>query len=122
LVEIPYYLELQRRLVDVFRYISCHEKKFETHSVILESLLVDACSFFDSLCQTFIRDQSNSGRVFTNLSTVPDLQKKVSGSSDFNFGDYRNLLEGDFRLSQRRVNLNLYEGAFYSASSAESVG
>ena len=51
-------------MIDTFRYVSCHEKNFETHSVILESLLVDTCSFFDSLCQTFIREKSQAGYAF----------------------------------------------------------
>jgi len=114
LLDIPYYIELQRRMVDIFRYVSCHEKNFDTHSVILESLLVDACSFFDSLCQTLIREKSMGGHVFKQESQVVDYKKKVSGSEEFNFGDYRELLEGDFVLSTREVNVNMYEDAFYS--------
>ena len=49
-LEIAYYMELQRRLIDVFRYLSCHEADFKTYSVIIESVLVDAGSFFDSQC------------------------------------------------------------------------
>jgi hypothetical protein len=113
-MDIPYYIELQRRMFDIFRYVSCHERNFETHSVILESLLVDTCSFFDSLCQTLIRERSGAGHVFKQQSHIGDFEGKLSGSSEFNFGDYRTLLEGDLVLSKKEVNLNPYEDALYS--------
>jgi hypothetical protein len=114
--DIPYYIELQRRMFDIFRYVSCHERNFDTYSVILESLLVDTCSFFDSLCQTFIREKSQAGYTFKQESQVVDFKKKVTLSTnfDFHFGDYRTLLEADFVLSNREVNLNPYEDALYS--------
>ena len=37
--------------------------------------------------------------------------QKVGGSDNFNFGEYRTLLEADFALSKRVVNLNPYEDA-----------
>ena len=114
LLDIPYYIELQRRIVDIFRYVSCHEKNYDTYSVILESLLIDTCSFFDSQSQTVIREKSDAGHIFKQEARVVDFRKKVSGSAEFNFGDYRELLEGDFVLSTREVNLNLYEDALYS--------
>jgi hypothetical protein len=101
-------------MLDIFRYVSCHEKNFDTYSVILESLLVDTCSFFDSLCQTFIREKSRTKYSFKQEQQVDQFQKKVSGKSEFNFGDYRKLLEGDLGLSAKEVNLNPYEGAMYS--------
>jgi hypothetical protein len=113
-LDLPYYVELQRRMVDIFRYVSCHERNFATYSVILESLLIDTCSFFDSLCQTLIRERSVEGHAFKQESGVDDFSKKVSGKADFNFGDYRKLLEGDFILSTKGVNVNPYEDAFYS--------
>jgi hypothetical protein len=101
-LDLPYYVELQRRMVDIFRYVSCHERNFATYSVILESLLIDTCSFFDSLCQTLIREKSLAGHVFKQESGIDDFSKKVSGGkADFNFRDYRELLEGDFVLSTR---------------------
>lgn len=112
LSDIPYYIELQRRMVDIFRYVSCHEKNFDTYSVILESLLTDTCSFFDSLSQTLIRRKSLAGYAFKQESQVDDFKKKVSGSAEFNCGDYRKLLEDDFILSTMNVNLNLYEEAY----------
>lgn len=114
LLDIQYYIELQRRMFDIFRYVSCHERNFDTYSVMLESLLIDACSFFDSLCQTLIREKSLAGWTFKQESMVSDFKKKVSGKSEFNFGDYRELLEGDFALSTKEVNLNQYEDALYS--------
>jgi len=114
LLDIQYYIELQRRIVDIFRYVSCNEKNFDTYSVVLESLLIDTCSFFDSSCQTLIREKSLAGHTFKQESRVGDFKKKVSGSAEFNFGDYRELLEGDFVLSTKEVNLNPYEDALYS--------
>ncbi len=114
LLDIPYYIELQRRMLDVFRYVSCHERNFETYSVILESLLIDTCSFFDSSCQTFIREKSLAGHAFKQESQIDNFRKKVSDSVEFNFKDYRELLEGDFVLSIKKVNLNPYEDALYS--------
>jgi len=113
-LDISYYIELQRRMVDIFRYVSCHERNFDTYSVILESLLIDTCSFFDSLCQTLVREKSTAGYAFKRESQVPDFKQKVSGSAEFNFGDFRKLLEGEFALSTKQVNLNTYEDALYS--------
>jgi hypothetical protein len=114
LLDIPYYLELQRRTVDIFRYVSCHEKNFDTYSVTLESLLTDSCSFFDSLCQSFIRDKSKAKVAFKRESDVPDFKKKVDhDNANFNCGDYRILLESQFGFSAWEVNLNPYEEAFY---------
>ena len=100
-------------MLDIFRYVSCHEKNFDTYSVVLESLLIDTCSFFDSLCQTFIRGKSRAGHAFKQEPKVGDFHKKVSGDEEFDFGDYRVLLEDDFILSARKVNLNPYEDTFY---------
>ena len=111
LIDIPYYVELQRRMFDIFRYVSCHQKNFETHSVMLESLLIGAASFFDSQCQTFIREKSLAHHVFTRKAEVKGFKQKVEGSDNFNCGDYRVLLESDFALSKRAVNLNPYEDA-----------
>jgi len=111
-LDIPYYLELQRRMQDIFRYVSCHERNFGTYSIILESLLVDSCSFFDSLCQTFIRERVRSGNIFKREDEIKDFEDKVSGDEDFNFGHYRTLLEGEYLLSSREVTLNVYEDAF----------
>jgi hypothetical protein len=111
LLDLPYYLELQRRMFDIFRYVSCHQKNFVTHSVMLESLLIGACSFFDSQCQTFIREKSHTQHIFRQQFKVKDFKKKVGGRDNFNFGDYRTLLEADFALSKRAVNLNPYEDA-----------
>jgi hypothetical protein len=113
LLDVQYYIELQRRMVDIFRYVSCHKNNFDTYSIIIESLLIDTCSFFDSMCQTFIRGKSLSGHVFKQESKVSDFKEKVSSSEEFNFADYRTLLEAEFSLSGRKVNLNLYEGALY---------
>jgi len=113
-LDIFYYLELQRRMFDVLRYVSCHKKNFEVHSIILESLLVDVCSFFNSLCQTFIREITAAGYTFK--TQVNNLNDKLSSKQEFNFGDYRTLLEGDFSLSAKTVDLIRYEGVPHAAS------
>lgn len=101
-------------MLDIFRYVSCHERNFDTYSVILESLLIDTCSFFDSSCQTLIREKSLAGHAFKKESSVVDFKNKVNGSQEFNFPNYRELLEGDFVLSSKKVNLNPYEDNLYS--------
>lgn len=111
LIDVPYYVELQRRMFDIFRFVSCHENNFQTHSVTLESLFVGAASFFDSQCQTFIREKAQAKHVFKREAEVKDFKAKVEGSDNFNCADYRALMEGDFALSKRAVNLNPYEDA-----------
>ena len=113
-IDVPYYIELQRRMFETFRYLSCHENNFEAHSVALEGLLVGSCSFFDSQCQTFIREKAAAKHTFKRESEVDSFQNKLSGKDNFNCGDYRKLLEGDFELSKRSVNLNPYEERMYS--------
>ena len=66
-------------MIDTFRYVSCHENNFETYSIILESLLIETCSFFDSLCQTFIRERSLGGYIFGQECSVNDFKRKVDG-------------------------------------------
>ena len=113
--DIPYHLELQRRLLDIFRYVSCHQRNVDTHSVVvLESLLVDTCSFFDSLCQTFVREKERAGHKFKRRSAIRNFEAKISGEDDFNFGDYRLLFETEFTMSTKQVNLNTYEDALFS--------
>jgi hypothetical protein len=112
-LDIAYYVELQRRVLDIFRYVSCHKTNFDAYSIIMESVLVDTGSFFDSLCQTFVRAMSSSGHRFKQESHIQDFARKASGTDNFNFADYRTLLEGEFTLSGRQVNLNPYEDAFY---------
>jgi hypothetical protein len=107
--DLSYYLELQSRMLDIFRYVSCSEKNFATHSIILESLLVDSASLFDSLCQTVVREQRLSGRVFMKEEAVDKLPEKAEGRKQFTIRDYYLLLESEFLLSKKEVNLNPYE-------------
>ena len=67
-LHVAYFTELQRRLLDIFRYVSCHKDNFDAYSIIIESLLTDSGSFFDSLCQTLIRTRSSSGHHFRQES------------------------------------------------------
>jgi hypothetical protein len=93
--------------------MTCHDDNFSCYSIKNESLIVDICSFFDSLCQTYIRDKASSGYVFNNQSQIKEFQDKIQGKSNFNAGDYRKLFEMDFNLSDRIVNFNLYEGNLF---------
>lgn len=113
-MDIQYYLELQRRIIDIFRYVACHKDNFDTYSLMLESLLVDTCSFFDSTCQTFIREKAAAGHSFKEEQRITDFASKLTMGNNFKFPDYRALLEGDFALSKKLVNLNLYEGALFA--------
>ena len=112
---VSHYLLLQRRMLDVFLTVSCHESNFDVYSVVMESLITEAGSFFDSLCQTFIREEHQAGRIFKNEAMVQDFgAKAMSGGTYFNMGDYRTLLDAEFGFSGREVNLNSYEDRLYS--------
>jgi hypothetical protein len=113
LIDVPFYIELQRRGFEIFRYLSCHERNFGAHSVALEGLLISTCSFFDSQCQTLIREKAAARHNFRRQAEVDEFDKKVEGRRNFNCGDYRKLLEGDFGLSNRILNLNPHEESMY---------
>jgi hypothetical protein len=113
-LDIAYYTELQRRFFETLRFISCHERNFGTYSVVLESLLVDSGSFFDSLSQQWIRDKTALGHQFVQQNSILRFAQKASGQEGFNFGDYRHLLEADFKISTMTVNLNPYEDAYFA--------
>lgn len=108
-LDIPYFLELQRRLKEIILYVSCHQDNFETYSIKIENLFVDTCAYFDSLCQTFITDKARSGHVFSNSSMVKKLSNKIAGTKFFTMSDYETLLESEFKLSDKEIRLNLYE-------------
>ncbi|RJR51418.1 MAG: hypothetical protein C4576_03700 [Desulfobacteraceae bacterium] len=107
-LEVEYYVELQRRTFDIFRYVACHESNFGAFSIVIESVLVDICSFFDSLCQNFIRSLA-SGCVLSNVAAVKEYSAKVRGSRDFNIAEYQALLEPAFSLSEKQLALNAYQ-------------
>jgi hypothetical protein len=111
-LDFPYYLELQRRLAEVILYVSCHEDNFGTYSIKIENLFVDICAFFDSLCQTFIVDQVTQKYNFINQSSINKFSSKVSGKVFFTMDDYKKLLEKEFDLSSKEINLNIYEDYF----------
>jgi len=112
-LDIPYYLELQRRLEEIILYISCHEDNFNTYSIKIENLFVDTCSFFDSLCQTFINEKHASNHIFANQPLVKDFSNKLIGREFFNMGDYKILLSTEFGLAEKELNLNIYEDVYY---------
>lgn len=117
---LPYFIDLQNRMIDIFPFVSCHENNFGTYSIKIESLFVDVCSFFDSLCQTYICEQHTKGYVFKDEAKVKRFAKKLASVREpkgtrkkedfFNAGDYRSLFEGRFRLSDKEVGVNNYDG------------
>ncbi len=113
-LDVSQYLALQKRLFDLFPYVSCQESNFSTFSSELCSILLDAGSFFDSLSQTFIRTYSQSGLTFLKETEVKYFSKKVSNEKYFSMGDYRILLENQFELSKKLLNLNVYGDDFSS--------
>jgi hypothetical protein len=78
--------------------------------VTLASVLVDAGALFDSLSQSFIRTIAAEGHQFQNAASIKQFQKKLDGEVNFTAGDYRELLETEFNLSQKIVNLNVHGG------------
>ncbi len=121
-LDVSYFLELQARLLDTFSYASCHERNFQTYSIKLESVIVDTCSFLDSLSQVLLRELGSSGHSFSNGSAVSDLSKKVAGSASFSAGNQRKLLEADFKLSTRRLLVLKYEDNLYMNPLAANPG
>lgn len=117
---LPYFMDLQNRLIDIFPFVSCHESNFSTYSIKIESLLVDVCSFFDSLSQTYICERHKKGYPFKGQDKVKKFEKKIASVSNpkgsrnkdefFNAGDYRSLFEGTYKLSDREVGVNNYDG------------
>src|SRR5689334_21878754 len=117
---LPYFVDLQNRMIDIFPFVSCHETNFGTYSIKIESLFVDVCSFFDSLSQTYICEQHKKGYPFKGQDKVKYFEKKIASvgqpkGSDkkgefFNAGDYRSLFEGTYRLSDKEVGVNNYDG------------
>ena len=130
-LELDYFHELQRNMTDIFRYVACHEANFGSFSIRIESSLVDTAAFFDSVCQDFIRlrHAEHNIRKETGETDVPNesyfkasnkvakYQEKVSGSVEFNMGDYRTLLEAEFNLSRCEVQLRPYQHNYPSLKS-----
>ncbi len=109
-IEAPYFLELQSRLLEIFKYVSCHKDNFNTYSIKIENLFVNVCAFYDSLAQALIRHLHSEGHVFT--STVSDFTKKMDGDKEMNFKDYRYLLINEFDMKEMEINLNVYEEGY----------
>lgn len=112
-LDFPYYLELQKRLEDIFLYVACHERNFSTYSIKIENLFVDNCAFFESLCQAFIIDKSAEGHNFKFKNNINDFEKKLDGRKHFSIVDYRIVLDNEFDLSGKELNLNTYEEEYY---------
>jgi len=112
-LDIPYYLELQRRLENILLYVSCHENNFQTHSIKIENLFVDTCAFFESMCQSYLIENNNNGHKFEFAANISDFEKKVGGGKFFTIGDYRMILDNEFNLSGMNLNLNCYEDDYY---------
>lgn len=112
------YLELQRRVIEIFPFISCRIENFQTFSATLASILLDAGSLFDSFSQNLIRCYAEAQMRFSNEDQVSDYIKKVKGEMNFNMRDYQVLLNLKFKLSKREVNLNTYDDDFCSSPTA----
>jgi hypothetical protein len=117
-LNVGYYDELQKRLFDVFLYVSCDNRNFGTFSITLVSVFLDAASFFDSLAQTFIRSHVVAGNQFKAESKIDDFRRKIDGNSFFTMDDYRRLLEAEFLFSDKVLNLNTHGDDFYSPPTA----
>lgn len=113
-LDVSQYLEFQKRVLALFPHISCRTENFQTFSTVLVSVLVDAGSLFDSLAQTFIRHCAFSGISFRAAGSVRDFQKKINVEKFFTMEDYRVLLEEQFEMSAKALNLNVYDDDFYS--------
>ena len=70
-----YYIDLQRRLQDIFLYVSCYEENFNVYSIKIESLIIDTCSFFDSLCQGFIKSLKTKNHTFKKENEIRNFIK-----------------------------------------------
>lgn len=112
-LDFPYYLELQKRLEEAFLFVACNEKNFGTHSIKIENLFVDNCAFFESLIQSFVLELYHSGHKFIYQSQITDFQKKIDGHKHFSIADYRVLLENEFDLAKKELNLNSYEEDYF---------
>ena|SRR5713226_3883703 len=118
-LEVQYYLELQGRISDIFHYVSCHESNFETFSTKIESVLVDNCSFFDSLCQHFIRQLAAGSHSFKKPLEEKFFLSKVQGKKDFNISDYQQLLDEDFSLSEKTVLVKAYQDDLFQNGASD---
>jgi len=117
-LDVGYYAELQKRLFDVFLYVSCDKRNFGTFSITLASIFLDAASFFDSLAQTFIRSHAEAGQKFKSEARIDNFRRKIDGKDFFNMDDYRILFEMEFLFSDKVLNLNPHGGDFYSQPTA----
>lgn len=112
-LEVGYYVELQKRLMDIFQFVACDERNFGTFSVALASLFLDAASYFDSLAQNLIRAYVEAGKAFTAQVSVDEFGRKVRAKDNFTMRDYRTLLEPQFGFSTKVLNLNCIQGDYY---------
>lgn len=112
-LDFPYYLELQKRLEEVFLFVACNEKNYSTHSIKIENLFVDNCAFFESLIQSFVIELYHKKHEFNYQNEVADFEKKINGHKHFSISDYRLLLENEFDLAKKELNLNSYEDDYF---------
>jgi hypothetical protein len=117
-LDVGYYAELQKRLLDVFLYVSCDKRNFGTFSITLASIFLDAASFFDSLAQTFIRNYSKASHQFKAEAKIDGFRRKIDDKSFFNMDDYRKIFEAEFQFSDKVLNLNTHGGDFYCQPTA----
>lgn len=121
-LDLTYYIELQNRAEEVFKFVHCHPNNFQTFSIKIENLFVDTCAFFDSLCQAHIIDEEKKGTTIDGGT-----QKKIKKNDHLNMVDYRNFFETNHNLSQKSLNLNpsdeIYFGnPFHYFHAAKTLG
>ncbi len=85
-LETSYYLFLQRRMYEIFTYVSCNKNNFKTYSIQNESLLLDVCSFFDSLKQNLSNERSKNYEELFNELNLSTKEVKIN-SYEGNFQD-----------------------------------
>jgi hypothetical protein len=117
-LEVGYYSELQKRLIGLFQTVACDQRNFGTFSVVMASIFLDSASYLDSLAQNLIRAYASAGKTFKSAGSVRDYAKKLQGDLHFNMADYRCLLDVEFGLSAKEVNLNCHGGDYYGSPTA----
>lgn len=113
-LDLTYYIELQRRLEEIFLYVDCNRDNFNTFSVKIENLFVDTCAFFDSLSQTHIIEEKNKNVVFiAERSNAININNRIQNNNFLNMGDYKILFEQEYQLSNKTLNLNHSDSAYF---------
>src|SRR5262249_52765092 len=82
---------------------------FNVYSIKIEGILIETCSFFDSLCQVFIQNLIKKNHKFTKEDEIKEIHEKLDAQNrrkHFNIQDYEKLLNVDFCLHDKAVILS----------------